>query len=144
MTPAFCSEACRERSPDLRAPVGVEDKSSGARLPLECRAASMRLVLSSAFLQIFLLLFFRKHALLAASRPTEGVLRGRHGRRVRDAVGVSGRSAGFSCGRTIGATMKSCGSGIPELMPSFAMMLAHRRETTGARQPVPGKSAYKS
>jgi hypothetical protein len=61
----------------------------------------MRLVLSSAFLQIFLLLFFRKRALLAASRPTEGALRGRHGRRVRDAVGVSGRSAGFSCGRTI-------------------------------------------
>jgi hypothetical protein len=104
----------------------------------------MRLVLSSAFLQIFLLLFFRKHALLPASRPAEGALRGRHGRRVRDAVGASGRSMIVMRTNDPDATMKSRGSGIPELMPSFAMLLAHHRETTGARQPVPGKSAYKS
>jgi hypothetical protein len=93
-------------------------------------------------LQIFLLLFFRKYALIAASHPAEGAL---HGRRVRDAVDVSGRSAGVLV-RTNDpdATMKSRGSGIPELMPSFAMLLVHHRETTGARQPVPGKSAYKS
>jgi hypothetical protein len=43
-------------------------------------------------MQTFLLRFIRNHDLILPSRPTEGALRGRHGRRVRDAVGASGRS----------------------------------------------------
>jgi hypothetical protein len=38
-------------------------------------------------------------------------------------------------------TAKSCGPGIPELMPSPWLMTSTR--ATGARQPVPGESAYK-
>ena len=38
-------------------------------------------------------------------------------------------------------TVKSCGPGIPVLMPSLQLMTSAR--ATGAKEPVPGESAYK-
>ncbi|WP_315764111.1 MULTISPECIES: hypothetical protein [unclassified Bradyrhizobium] len=108
--------------------------------------------LLSPSLKNLLLRFFRNHASIRASRPNEGALRDRHGRRVRDAVGVSGRSASFLA-RTNDpdATVKSRGSGIPVLMPAQCAdsALSQRDDAkgitrTGATKPVPGKSAYKS
>ena len=64
----------------------------------------------------------------------------------------SSRTSGAGCGGRVGsqhdchadersdATVKSRGSGIPVLMPSWRMT---NSPATGATQPVPGKSAYK-
>jgi hypothetical protein len=90
--------------------------------------------------EIFGLLFFRNYGLIRVSRPNEGALRDRHGRRVRDAVGASGRSMVSMPTNDPDATVKSRGSGIPVLMPSRRMT---NSLATGARQPVPGESAYK-
>src|SRR3569833_3144688 len=94
-----------------RAGVGGEN----ADIPAASIAHSVR----RHTLQKFLLRFFRNRDLLRASRPTKGALRGRHGRRVRDAVGVSGRSMNVMRTNDSDATMKSRGSGITELMPSL-------------------------
>jgi len=77
--------------------------------------------------KIFWLLFFRNCDLITASRPNEGALRDRHGRRVRDAVGVSGRSMVSMPTNDPDATVKSRGSGIPVLMPSRRMTNRWRR-----------------
>jgi hypothetical protein len=80
----------------------------------------------------------------------------------RGGASRSSRTSGAGCGGRVGsqhgfhadersdATVKSRGSGIPVLMPR-AMRFTHcrgrddakHRRKTGARQPVPGKSAYK-
>ncbi|WP_316205153.1 hypothetical protein [Bradyrhizobium sp. SZCCHNS3004] len=107
--------------------------------------------LLSPSLKNLLLRFFRNRGSICLSRPTEGALRDRHGRRVRDAVGASGRSMIFMRTNDPDATVKSRGSGIPVLMPAQCAdsALSQRDDAkgitrTGATKPVPGKSAYKS
>jgi hypothetical protein len=108
---------------------------------LNSRTLSTRLTLSSLSRKnIFLFPFIRNHGLIPASRLEEGALRGRHGRRVRDAVGVSGRSMISMRTNDSDTTVKSRGSGTPELMPSLAIMLAHHRKRRGQDSRSPGRA----
>ncbi|WP_315768621.1 MULTISPECIES: hypothetical protein [unclassified Bradyrhizobium] len=119
---------------------------------LNSRTVSTRIALFSPCRKNISLSIYPKSCSYPASRPTEGALRDRHGRRVRDAMGVSGRSASLLA-RTNDpdATVKSRGSGIPVLMPAQCAdsALSQRDDAkgitrTGTTKPVPGKSAYKS
>jgi hypothetical protein len=80
----------------------------------------MQVALSSLFRENIHIAVYQKICFnLRHPASYEGTLRGRHGRRVRDAVGASGRRVGYLA-RTndLDATVKSCGPGIPVLMPS--------------------------
>jgi hypothetical protein len=100
------------------------------------RSPSLRVAI-----EIFLFRFYRNYVLLFASRPARGAFRDRHDTR----VGCGGRdmSQRVFCARTNGMvrTAKSCGPGIPVLMPSLRWCVLRTARTTGAREPVPGESA---
>ncbi|WP_316233599.1 hypothetical protein, partial [Bradyrhizobium sp. SZCCHNPS2010] len=78
-------------------------------------ALSTRLGPSSPSRENIYVSFFQKLWFDASSRPNEGALRDRHGRRVRDAVGVSGRSVIFMRTNDPVRTVKLRGPGAPVL-----------------------------
>ena len=70
--------------------------------------------------------------------PTRGALRGRHGRRERDAMDAVASCARTACGRMmLKRTVKSCGPDTPTLVSSLRMQVRRRR---GQESPVPGES----
>ena len=113
----------------------------GAPKKLVSPAASTRSPSLNAAIEIFLFRFYRNYVLLFASRPARGAFRDRHDTR----VGCGGRdmSQRVFCARTNGMarTAKSCGPGIPVLMPSLRWCVLRTARTTGARESVPGESA---
>jgi hypothetical protein len=107
------------------------------------RRANHPLVCPALFAKIFRFSATPNH--LYNSRrpvPTRGALRGRHGRRERDAVDAAASGARRACGRMmLKRTAKSCGPDAPTLVSSWrsnpSMTVAnkpgHRGEHEGSR-----------
>jgi len=86
--------------------------------------------------------------MVCAFRSAGGAYRDRHGRGQRNAMDAAARS-GVITSPTNGLTRtaKSCGPGIPVLMPCATRKRCRNRaatsaRVTGAREPVPGESSY--